>query len=120
MMFHATNVFFDASIVLESRAAALQHDRAIIELLAAVALPSLIPSCPDLDPPTSPPKRRSLSGVPSSIVSASLPCILPSLFSSGVNGGMAANAILAQKITNNPRADANAISGKVWLSRNKI
>jgi hypothetical protein len=45
---------------------------------------------------------------------SSPPCTLPSLvLSSGVKGGIAEKAILAQKMTNVDKAEAKAISGSV-------
>ena len=89
MAFHVANVFFEASIVLESR---VHHVRALLEFLFSmlvVALPSIF-SGPLIAPS---PNAPSLSAVPSSIASASSsPRMLPSL-ESGVNGGIAAKAI---------------------------
>jgi hypothetical protein len=109
IIFNVKKVFFDARTFRESRAAEMQqHARAahfefLIALLASTFVLDFVPRSLD-EPPRS---------VPSSIASASSPpCILDS-FGSGVKGGMAENAVLAQNITIVANAEANATSGSV-------
>lgn len=112
MMLHVANVFFEASIVRDSRADAMHNDvRAFFNLLEIML--SLLPSVSLLMAvsPSSPPKRPCLSPAAAVVVTVS-PCML-SVDNSGDRGGMAAKAILAQKMTSSPNADANRISGKV-------